>query len=389
MGEAAIAPLDRLRLLVMRDAALQARLARAGPEFAACATDAASAHGIALSPDAFGEALRPDPLGIGCWAVPPVMGRDWPGADWLPVDVPVSGGEASVDWSYFGGAPLRDAFFEGALRRALGNPFNRVFRYRMTLGDFVAAAKRADAPPPTGFIFHMSRCGSTLVSQMLAALPDMSVISEASPVDAMARVCRLSRALSGNDAARCLSAVVSAFTRNAGRTVLKMSAWNALMMPAFRRAFPDTPWLFLYREPEEVLVSLLRERGAETRPEIVAPEFLGIAEPAAADEAYCAQVLEKICAAAVAQHASGGGRFIAYRDLPGAVARAVLPHFAIAPRSRDLDALAAAARVDPKAGGIFTGDRNLKRAATTGAIRAAAARYVSGVHAQLESLRAD
>jgi hypothetical protein len=39
--------------------------------------------------------------------------------------------------------------------------------------------------PPTGFIFHMSRCGSTLVSQMLASIPDNVVISEAGPIDAV------------------------------------------------------------------------------------------------------------------------------------------------------------------------------------------------------------
>jgi hypothetical protein len=36
---------------------------------------------------------------------------------------------------------------------------------------------------PDGFVFHMSRCGSTLVAQMLAVVPDHVVVSEAEPLD--------------------------------------------------------------------------------------------------------------------------------------------------------------------------------------------------------------
>src|SRR6266542_3419017 len=49
---------------------------------------------------------------------------------------------------------------------------------------------RHEAQPglsPSGFIFHMSRCGSTLISQMLAALPQNIVISEAGPIDSLLR----------------------------------------------------------------------------------------------------------------------------------------------------------------------------------------------------------
>jgi len=374
--------------LVMGDPALQARLARASGDFAACASAVAAAHGIALAPNAFADVLRPDPLGLARWTVPPVTGTEWPSADWLPIEVAVAGGGVHVDWGYFGGAPIADAFFESALRRALANPFNRAFRYRMALGDFVAAGERAPAPAPAGFIFHMSRCGSTLAGQMLAALPDMSVVSEAAPVDAMARLCRRWPGPSADDAARCLAAMVRAFCRNAGRTVLKMHAWHTLMLPLFRRALPQVPWVFLYREPAEVLVSIMRQRGTEMQPGAVPPAFYGIAEPASGDEAYCAQVLEKICGAVVANHALGGGRLIAYHDLPDAVARELLPHFGVAPDAGDLAALQAAARDDPKSAMPFADDRDSKRAAITAAIREAVAAHLNGICAQLEALRA-
>ncbi|CAN0443494.1 unnamed protein product, partial [Hapterophycus canaliculatus] len=35
--------------------------------------------------------------------------------------------------------------------------------------------------PPKGFVYHETRCGSTLVANMLAALPPSRVFSESKP----------------------------------------------------------------------------------------------------------------------------------------------------------------------------------------------------------------
>jgi hypothetical protein len=39
------------------------------------------------------------------------------------------------------------------------------------------------------------------------------------------------------------------------RLFLKLDCWHMRDLPLFRRAFPNTPWVFLYRDPVEVLVS--------------------------------------------------------------------------------------------------------------------------------------
>src|SRR6185437_13521248 len=104
-----------------------------------------------------------DPLGIAAFAAMPASGTAWPGADWLPVQVVDLGGQVFVDWLYFGARPLRE-------------PFNRAFRYRLALADFLAGAAAAQSLKPSGLIFHMSRCGSTLAAQMLAAREDTIVV---------------------------------------------------------------------------------------------------------------------------------------------------------------------------------------------------------------------
>src|SRR5206468_1319466 len=63
---------------------------------------------------------------------------------------------------------------------------------------------------PNGFIFHVSRCGSTLVSQMLAALAQNVVISEAPPIDAVVRACHVRPDLSLDQHAQWLRWMIEA-----------------------------------------------------------------------------------------------------------------------------------------------------------------------------------
>src|SRR5438874_313448 len=64
---------------------------------------------------------------------------------------------------------------------------------------------------PSGLIFHMSRCGSTLVSQMLAALPANIVVSEAPPIDAIVQAYRLMPNADEERYAHWLAALTCAF----------------------------------------------------------------------------------------------------------------------------------------------------------------------------------
>lgn len=108
-------------------------------------------------------------------------------AGWTPIRVYWEQSSAMVDWCYSGERRFTDPFFDQTIERCLKHPSNLIFRHQTpieTLGEYHEARPGL---PPTGFIFHLSRCGSTLVSQMLAALPQNVVISEAAPIDALLR----------------------------------------------------------------------------------------------------------------------------------------------------------------------------------------------------------
>jgi hypothetical protein len=190
-----------------------------------------------------------------------------------------------------------------------------------------------------------------------------------------------------------LRAMVAAVgqVRNPGETryFLKLDSWHACALPLFRRAFPRTPWAFLYREPAEVMVSHARRTGMQMVSQLVTPGFYGLDGGGQTwGEDYFAQVLAAICEAVVAEYPSGGGVLVNYDTLPHALWTRLLPHFGIMPTPEEVGAMAAAAAFDAKAPGVrFTSDTATKRAAATPAIAAAVRRRLAGIYAQLEGLR--
>lgn len=374
------APLDRFRILLAGDEALQDEFARheAGEAFVAAALALAARHSIALEPAQLAPFVAPDPLRLARFDPPALRKAAWPPRAWLPIQA-----ADGVDWAHFAGAPTGPSFFANAVRRALARPFNRLLRCRTGLDDFIDRAPDGLCEPD-GFIFHMSRCGSTLVGRMLAALPGTALVSEAAPLDA---VVRLAMRADWPEARRiaALRAMVGALGRRpSARFVVKLNAWHALALPLFRAAFPLVPWLFLYRDPAAILASQMAERGTELTPEIVPSRLYGIENgtdyPA---EVYCALVLERIGAAALAQKDSGGGLFVDHEDLPGAVAYAILPHFGIAPDEAISAAMAPVAGRDAKhPARPFTA----RAAAIDPRVRAAADAHLAVTHAGLKAV---
>ncbi len=106
---------------------------------------------------------------------------------WVPIQLHRAGAEAFIDWCWLGADRFTDPFFENTIDLAQSKPFNRLFTHRTPIAELGEWYEESPGLMPSGFIFHMSRCGSTLVSQMLAALPENLVISEAAPLDRLAR----------------------------------------------------------------------------------------------------------------------------------------------------------------------------------------------------------
>jgi hypothetical protein len=170
--------------------------------------------------------------------------------------------------------------------------------------------------------------------------------------------------------------------------VLKLDAWNACSLGLVRRAFPDVPWLFLFREPVQVLASHFRQRGAHMVPGALDPALFGIDGDAAArmpPEEYCARVLAAIYRSAL-EHRDAAALFVDYRDLPAAVFDRVMVAFGLDCGEAELARMREVAGLDAKNSQLFfSPNGEAKERAASRALRQAADRWVRPLYDELRA----
>ncbi|MBY8820822.1 sulfotransferase [Sphingomonas colocasiae] len=393
IDEAAMS-LDRFRDHAIGNPALLQHLASIHDDsvFAAAVVEVAAAQGIPLSTADVRRALMSGPIDLARFDAAPPRWSAWPDPQWLPSAAVMGGPELVVEWVHFAGRRLTESFFMDSLLRARPLPINRLMRYRTLLSSFAKNAPHDDLPVPDGFIFHLSRCGSTLAAQMLGAMDGMIVLSEPPPLDDVIQWARVRADVPVELRVEVLRAMVGALGRDrtggARHYVVKLDCWHTLELPLLRLAFPDTPWVFLYRDPVEILVSHMRMRGVQTVAGAFVDDFGIVDGQNMPVEDYAARVLAKIAEAAIEHQALGGGLLINYDALPGAVEAQILPHFGIEPDGDARARLQAASGRDAKAPlQAFSRDSEDKQRVATAAVRTAADEHLAEAYRRLEELR--
>src|ERR1051325_10306985 len=100
---------------------------------------------------------------------------------WLPVDAIVVDGRPGLLWMEMPKVSLTEPFFQQTVER-VKTENNR--RELFTEFDVLLQLEKVlDAVPPSGFIFHSSRCGSTLLANACRAIANSIVLSEANAID--------------------------------------------------------------------------------------------------------------------------------------------------------------------------------------------------------------
>jgi Sulfotransferase family len=369
IGIAADSELTVVRTLLLSNPALLHELGQiVDPAiFADRLCDAASQHGISIAAADLLPALRPDPLGIGRWAPAPVNPAGWPGEGWLPSRSVQTNEGLAFDWAWFGGRGLDQPFYEDSVRQLGHLPLSQFLRARTGLANLVAGwREQSDPVTPAGLVFHMSRCGSTLVARMLQSLPGCYAASEPEPFDAVVQWAWRAQ-VSEAEKIAALRAVAAALGRNrpepGSRFFIKLDCWHIFSLPLLRAAFPETPWLFLTRDPLEVAVSQMAMPGVHIVPGMIGADMVGIeGGEAMPQEEYCARVLGRMCDTATDYAAVGGGLVIDYRDLPKALCHEIPHHFGIGVNEPTEPVIASLLSVDAKhPGQAFSADTVKKR----------------------------
>ncbi|MFJ2320830.1 MULTISPECIES: sulfotransferase family protein [unclassified Pseudomonas] len=238
---------------------------------------------------------------------------------WLPIGIWPIAGQWQVDWCWFGDRPLHQPFFRDAVDDALRLPFNQAFRRQTPLAALSDWHAQSPGLAPSAFILHASRCGSTLISQMLARLDDHIVISEPPPLDALLR-----SDLPAPERQAAINGLLSAYgQRRRGeeqRLVIKLDAWNIGEWSLLQECFPHTPWLFVYRDPLEIAVSHLRRPGMHMVPGMLGDCVLEDGLPFAGREDFIARRLGRLLEAGLIHCRDSGGLPVNYSELPEAMA---------------------------------------------------------------------
>lgn len=242
--------------------------------------------------------------------------------DWIPARVSWQGGKPLVDWCFVEDGGLSEPDFEQTLNRCIQLPFNLLFRQQTPIDFLSELRKTRPGLKPTGFIFHLTRSGSALISRMLSALPTNMVLSEVRPIDSLIRSTRSEPSISNSQQIEWLQAMVGSLAQqrrgDERNLFIKFHSWNIIDLPIIKSAFPGVPWVFIYRDPIEVLVSQLHQRGAHMVPGLIDPQMFEMDLAAISNmepEMYCARVLKVLCEAAL-RHRSDGGLLINYSQLP-------------------------------------------------------------------------
>lgn len=308
---------------------------------------------------------------------------------WSPVRLGWDGPRPTLDWCFTDGVAFTAPFFDQTVEDCFRDPCRLLFQRRTGMEEAGRLVAGHPGLPPAAFVFHMSRCGSTLVAQMLAAVPEHLVLSEAGPVDSALRAHWARPGIGDDDRCTWLRWVVGALGQprdpRQRRLYVKFDAWSVLDLVLVRRAYPHVPWLFLYRDPIEVLVSQSRRLGAHLIPGVLPPAMMGMT-PAETTELppaeFQARVLARICKAALDHADDPLGTFVEYRQLPG---------FVVAELAAEADAetmLQAADRHAKNPSIPFEDDRARKHEQASDAVRAAADRWLVPLYERLEDARA-
>lgn len=313
---------------------------------------------------------------------------------WTPFRV--HAGRGTLEWVFTRDLAFDEPFFTDTVHRALRRPYALLFPEETPLDELVSRGPRPEALPLAGLVLHLSRCGSTLVSRLLRAVPACSALSEPPVVDDVlrARFRVAAAALPRDRQVAWLRAAVAALgkRRRPGEThlVLKLDSWSAIDLPLLLEAFPGVPWVFVYRDPVEVLVSQMRRRGVQSIPGVLEPALFGMDPGEAATlgpEPYTARVLAAIVRS-VLESAAPGGLLVPYEELPGAVPDRIAPHFGLAPEPGARAEMARLAEADAKNPRLpFAPDREGKRREASPEVLRAAAEWLEPPFSVLEERR--
>jgi hypothetical protein len=315
---------------------------------------------------------------------------------WLPVDAVVVDGRPGLWWMEMSGVRLTEPFFQQTVERAKANGSSELFT---EFDALLQLEKSLDSVEPTGFIFHSSRCGSTLLANACRAITNSIVLSEANAIDKL-----IARFITDGDGVK--ESLYSIFLRDVIRALgqrrngdeqhlfVKFACCSFAQIERIQRIWPRVPWVFLYRDPIETIVSNLNDvpPWLLDNDRRVLASITGVSPHTITEmslEELCARTIGSFYAKAQTL-ANENCLLLNYNQLSVPVISSVLNFFKVSPSTEELNKIARACSVYSKeASGTraFSADAGAKQKLASDRVREAAAAWAIEPYRLLEQKR--
>ncbi len=271
----------------------------------------------------------------------------------------------------------------------------------MPLGDVIAFGRTAEFEFPPGLIFHLSRCGSTLIAESLRLLDNCRVVSEPKALTDLFQA-----KLDTKDRAFALRGLVHYFHRglccNQEKLVVKFTSWLAAFFPDIQAALTESRSCFLIRNPLEILVSLVDSPPAwfdvmlgrgPIDPEQVGRESSSLEDPCTSlagrlaihsgmsREELCARFLGLACQSMASTMKRAA--VIEYQNLLPQLFSRISPLFEIDINGLEASRIRMTAQLNPKTGIRFRDDSQSKLARATPKLLETVDRFATPHYKQL------
>jgi len=199
---------------------------------------------------------------------------------WIPYKIAIDDGNAVCYWMDTYSKPYAEPFFFETIGKLRGVPQRQAFRHSVSdLSMLLEWAEQVEHIDPTAFIFHISRCGSTLVSQLLGLDEQNISLSEVPIFDDILRLRYKIPQINAEHVNQLLKAAVIFYgqkrTGGERQLFIKTDSWHIHFYKQLRELYPYTPFVLLYRAPNEVFESHTKVRGMQTVPGLIEPEIFG------------------------------------------------------------------------------------------------------------------
>ncbi len=223
-----------------------------------------------------------------------------PLAGWVPFRLLINEPVPLVQWIYVYDQPFSHPFFDETVAHCRSHPYNSS-RYKSvsSLESMLEWAELLPEITPDAFIFHVSRCGSTLLSQLIGLDTAYTTLSEVPFFDEILRMhykLKIERNVQEDLFAAAVKLIGKRRNHSEKKLFIKADSWHIFYEGLFRKLYPDTPLILLYRSPDEVEQSHQKLRGMHAVPGLIEPDLFGLAESEIEKftlEDYIAYVLEK------------------------------------------------------------------------------------------------